>query len=105
MDPTGATIADPTGTGTILDDDTGTLSISDDLGYEGDEGSTKMIFPVQLTTSTSTVTVAYATTDRTATAGRLPGHSGDADLPPGTADQLGRGQRLRRHRSRTARSL
>ncbi len=69
-DATNATIADVAGTGTILDDDTAQLSITDASITEGDSGSQSADFTVTLSTpSSSVVTVAYATTADTATAG------------------------------------
>ena len=106
--PANATILRPTATGTILDDDgepppiLPTLSIGDAQVVE-DAGSAE--FTVTLSAvSASAVTVAYATSDGTATAGnRLHGDERDADDWRGRAygDDLGAaGERHRRGRGR-----
>jgi hypothetical protein len=64
-----ATIADATGTGTILNDDPVLISIADSSVVEGNVGTTPMTFTVTLAApATGTVTVNYATTPGTATA-------------------------------------
>jgi len=69
----GATIARATATGTIANDDTAavpTLSIGDATVAEGNAGTTVATFAVTLSASSaSTVTVAFATANGTATAG------------------------------------
>ena len=72
--PVGATIADGSATGTITNDDTAappplpTLVINDAAGAEGNSGTTPLTFTVTLSApSASTVTVAYATVDGSAT--------------------------------------
>lgn len=70
----GATIDDPSGTGTILDDDfepppLPVLSIDNTFVEEGDSGQRSAVLKVSLSEwSASTVTVDYATVDETATA-------------------------------------
>ncbi len=71
---TGATIATPQATGTIRNDDQPppllALSIGNTTISEGDSGTANMTFTVTLSqASTGTVTVKYATSDGTATAG------------------------------------
>jgi hypothetical protein len=70
--PANATIADASGTGTILDDDTTVtqagLFVSDTAVAEGNSGTRAANFTVSLTSpATSEVKVDYATTDGTAT--------------------------------------
>jgi chitinase len=71
--PSGATIADGQGIGTITNDDLAvapTLSVSDAAGAEGNSGTTPFSFTVTLSApATSTVTVNFATNDGSATAG------------------------------------
>ena len=72
--PSGATISRTTATGTILNDDTApvlpTLSIADASKSEGNSGTSAMAFTVTLSkASTTSVTVNYATSNGTATAG------------------------------------
>jgi hypothetical protein len=69
--PNGATIGTATGTGTILNDDLPVLTISSDVSVnEGNSGTTNATFTVTLTPdSGETITVNYATSDGTATAG------------------------------------
>ncbi|WP_428381880.1 Calx-beta domain-containing protein [Nevskia ramosa] len=71
--PSGATIADAQGQGTIVNDDataTPTLAISDVSVTEGNSGTVSAAFTVSLSAAASgPVTVAYATADGTATAG------------------------------------
>jgi large repetitive protein len=67
--PTNATLADASGTGTITDDDAGaTFSISDAFVTETDTPGATLVFTVNKTGSTtSTITVPYATEDGSAT--------------------------------------
>ena len=72
--PTNATLGNATATLTITNDDTGTgtptLSIDDNAVDEGDAGTTSIDVTVTLSaSSTSDVTVDYATSDGSATAG------------------------------------
>ena len=72
--PSGATLADAQGQGTITNDDTvvtlPTLSINDVTVTEGNSGTTTATFTVTLSAaSASTVTVSFATANGTATAG------------------------------------
>jgi hypothetical protein len=68
--PANATLADGQGAGTILNDDPQGLSIADAEVVEPGSGMRPAIFTVTLSpTSASPVTVAYATTALTATAG------------------------------------
>lgn len=71
---TGATIATPQATGTIVNDDQPpplpSISISNATVTEGNSGTVNMVFTVTLSqASTSPVTVKYATADGTAVAG------------------------------------
>ncbi len=64
--PSGATIADGQGLGTILDDDP-SVSISDVTRFEGNSGNTRFVFTVSLSAaSNAPVVVSYATEDGTA---------------------------------------
>jgi CSLREA domain-containing protein len=66
----GATIDDGEGEGTITDDDAATISVADDTVAEGNSGTTTATFAVTLSTqSASQVTVDWATSNGTATAG------------------------------------
>ena len=67
--PTNATIADGTATGTITDDDAAvTVSIGDATVTEGNSGNVTMTFTITLSgPSGQTVTVNYATANGTAT--------------------------------------
>ncbi|MBY0324701.1 MAG: cellulase family glycosylhydrolase [Reyranella sp.] len=71
--PSGATIADGTAIGTITNDDTAplpTLAVADATVSEGNSGATDLAFTVSLSAAaTGPVTVAYATSNGTATAG------------------------------------
>ena len=69
--PTGATLADGQGLGTILNDDLPSLRISDLSKAEGQRGTSAFGFTVTLTPAPTagTVTVRYATADGTALAG------------------------------------
>ena len=84
--PAGATIADAVGNGTITDDDpVPTLSIDDVTTIEGHTGTTNAAFTITLSqASTQTVTVAFGTTNGTATAGSdYTATSGTATFNPG----------------------
>jgi len=90
--PTNATIADGSGTGTIVDDDTPVLpalSINDVSVTEGTGGTTTATFTVTLSSASSqTVTVSYATADGTATApGDYAAASGTLTFAPGVTTQ------------------
>ncbi|MBX7185156.1 MAG: hypothetical protein K1Y01_08450, partial [Vicinamibacteria bacterium] len=91
--PTGASVA-PGGevaTGTILNDDLSTISVTDFSVVEGNAGTPpKLAFTVILSaTSTSAVTVSYATADGTATAGSdYVATSGTLSIPPGAASAV-----------------
>jgi hypothetical protein len=69
-DAAGATLANDHGTGTILNDDTQavlTLSIDDMARFEGNSGTTQLVFTVSLSSpSNSSVTVAYGTANDSA---------------------------------------
>ena len=72
--PVNATIAIAQGTGTIVNDDAAvvlpTLSINNVLQNEGNSGLTQFVFTVTLSAASATpVTVNYATSDASATAG------------------------------------
>jgi probable HAF family extracellular repeat protein len=65
-----ATIDDGTAVGTIADDDTAMLSLGEATVLEGNSGTTNATFAVTLSNaSVQTITVNYATSDNTATAG------------------------------------
>jgi hypothetical protein len=87
--PTGATIADGQGVGTILNDDLPSLSIGDVSMTEGNSGAGNATFTVTLSAaSTQTVSVSYATADGTATAGVDYGTAaGTLTFAPGTVTQ------------------
>jgi ribosomal protein L35AE/L33A len=97
--PSGATLADARGQGTIRNDDTsGTppeLSISDTIVVEGNRGARVARFRVRLSAaSASAVSVAFATADGTATAGSdYVARAGTLTFPAGAtlADGQGRG--------------
>jgi hypothetical protein len=84
-----ATITKGTGTGAILNDDGGTtlpgLSIADTSAYEGHSGPHLIDFAVNLSVASATdVTVNYATSDGTATAGSdYTATSGTMTIPAG----------------------
>jgi len=66
----GATVADPTGVGTISNDDTPALSINNASVSEGNSGTKTLTFTVSLSAAASTaVTYNIATANNTATAG------------------------------------
>lgn len=68
--PTNASLGDAQGAGTIDDDDGPGVVIDDVSVTEGNAGTTNATFTVSLTVSSpQTVTVSYATSDGTATAG------------------------------------
>ncbi|GGF69232.1 hypothetical protein GCM10007301_31150 [Azorhizobium oxalatiphilum] len=72
--PSGATIADGQGTGTILNDDVApivpSVSVANASVAEGDAGTVNLAFTVTLSQATSVpVSIAYGTQDGTATAG------------------------------------
>jgi hypothetical protein len=69
--PVHATLADAQATGTILNDDpVPSLSVTGSASPEGDVGSVETLFEVALSNATvQTITVQYATSDGTATAG------------------------------------
>ena len=73
VEPSGATISRATATGTIRNDDVAlpTVSIADAAKAEGGSGTSNLGFTVTLSkAATSTVTVKYATSNGTATAGQ-----------------------------------
>ncbi|SEP49729.1 Aryl-phospho-beta-D-glucosidase BglC, GH1 family [Rhodospirillales bacterium URHD0017] len=71
--PSGATIADGTAIGTITNDDAAplpTLAVADATASEGNSGAKDLAFTVSLSSAaTGPITVAYATSNGTATAG------------------------------------
>jgi hypothetical protein len=83
--PVGATLADDLLVGTILDDEPLALSIADTSVVEGFAGSTSAAFAVRLSRpSASAVTVDYATSNGTATAGSdYQSRSGTLSFSPG----------------------
>ena len=84
--PTNATIADGSATGTILDDDPlPSLSIDDVSVTEGDTGTTDAVFTVLLSTpSGRAVSVTYRTEDDTAKAGEdYQAKTGSVTIPAG----------------------
>jgi hypothetical protein len=89
--PTNATIADATATGTITNDDgLPTLSINNVTKAEGNAGTTSFTFTVTLSaTSSQQVTVAFATSDGTATTadGDYVANSGTLTFAPNTTTQ------------------
>ncbi len=96
-DPFGATIGRATATGTIVDDDDPTVptvpsaSISNASVSEGASGATTVLsFTVKLSqASTSTVTLNYATSDGSATAGQdYKANSGTVTFTPGVVEQV-----------------
>ncbi|MGH2527822.1 MAG: Calx-beta domain-containing protein [Actinomycetota bacterium] len=95
--PSGATISDGQGTGTIENDDAApTLSIGDDIVSEGEGPPPTAVFQVTLSSpSGQTVTVAYATADGSAEGGTCAGgkdyvsESGTVTFLPGdTSEQI-----------------
>ena len=91
--PTGATLTDATATATITNDDVQaplpTLNITNATIAEGDSGTNQLGLTVSLSeASTETVTVAYTTTDGTATAGQdYTATSGTLTFGPGQTTQ------------------
>ena len=88
--PSGATIADAQGVGTILNDDAApTIAIGDVSAAEGNTGTTAFSFPVTLSNpSAATVTVAWATANGTATAGAdYQSAGGTVTFPAGSTSQ------------------
>jgi uncharacterized repeat protein (TIGR01451 family) len=66
--PSGGIIVDNQGIGTIVDDDGPTISVNDVTVTEGNSGTTPATFTVSLSAaSPQTITVAYATSDDSAT--------------------------------------
>ncbi|PPU58862.1 hemagglutinin [Xanthomonas codiaei] len=87
---TGASVTDAQGLGTIVNDDAlPSLSIDDISVNEGNSGTTTATFTVSLSqASGQTVTVNYATSDGTATAGSdYVARSGTLTFAPGTTAQ------------------
>ena len=87
--PTGATLANPQGLGTILNDDT-TVSVANAAIAEGDSNTTGLTFTVTLSVaSNQTVTVNYATANNTAAAGSdYVAQSGTLSFAPGETSKL-----------------
>jgi hypothetical protein len=87
--PSGATIADGVGVGTIPNDDAATLRVSDVTVTEGNSGTKTATFVVTLSGPVSQqVTVNYATADGTAAApGDYQAKSGTLSFIPGTVSQ------------------
>jgi hypothetical protein len=88
--PTGGTIADNQGLGTILDNDPPpAVSVGDCAVVEGNTGSTPCTFTVSLSVPSSlTASVSYATADLTATAGAdYTAASGTVTFAPGASSQ------------------
>jgi hypothetical protein len=90
--PSGATVADGSGTGTITNDDVAplpTVAINDVTVTEGDAGTVAAVFTLTLSNpSTQAVTVSYATANGTATAGSdYTATSGTASFAIGTTTQ------------------
>ena len=93
--PSGATVSRATVTGTISNDDvttpqTPTIAISDASIAEGDSGTATMAFTLSLSSASSNaVTVDYATSNGTATAGLdYNSTSGTVTFAPGVTSQL-----------------
>lgn len=87
MNPTGATLSDASGTGTITDDDAAPVLniLTPSAASEGNSGSTPLNFTVTLTGATEqTVTVAFGTADGSATSpADYQGQSGSLTFAPG----------------------
>lgn len=83
--PTGATLADAQGLGTITNDDNRNLRINDVTKAEGNSGVTPFTFTVSLNAiSSAPVTVKYVTANGTATAGSdYAATSGTLTIPAG----------------------
>ncbi len=91
--PSGATIADGQGQGTITNDDSapvGSLTVGDVSVTEGNSGTVNARFTVTLSgASSSAITVAYATANGTATAGTdYVAKSGTLTFAAGTTQQF-----------------
>jgi hypothetical protein len=85
--PSGATLADGQGVGTIVDDDPQpTIAVTDASVFEGNSGTSAATFTLGLSApSGRPITVAFATAPGTATAGSdYVSYSGTASFPPGT---------------------
>jgi photosystem II stability/assembly factor-like uncharacterized protein len=102
-----ATMADSSGSATILDDDptatgsTPNLRIGDLTLVEGNSGSTSGTLTVRLSApTTSTVTAAYSLTGDTAGAADFTSASGTISIPAGASAATIRGHSGRRHRDR-----
>ena len=87
--PSGATIADASGTGTILASTTPAFSIADASALEGNSGSNAFNFVVTLApAATNTVTVNYTTASGSATSGSdFTATSGTIAFAPGITHQ------------------
>lgn len=88
--PVNAAIADGNATGTIVNDDAApAVSIGDVSQAEGNSGTSSFVFTVSLSSpSAQTVTVAYATSNGSATAGSdYVGSSGTVTFAPGVTSQ------------------
>lgn len=68
-EPTGATIAAGSATGTIVNDDFGTFSVTGGSLVEGNAGSTNLTFTITRTSGLTAASVNYTTANGTATAG------------------------------------
>ena len=92
-DASGATISDPSALATILDDDTmpapiPALFVSDATVTEGNSGTTPATFMVSLSTTTSsTVSVGFATADASASTADYASTTGTLVFAPGTLSQ------------------
>jgi hypothetical protein len=84
--PSGATIGDGQGEGTIVDDDGPTINAGDAQRLEGNSGTADLLMPVTLSApSPGVVTVAFATADGSATApSDYTATSGVLTFAPGT---------------------
>ncbi|NOT53587.1 MAG: hypothetical protein HOP18_03185, partial [Deltaproteobacteria bacterium] len=87
--PSGATLTDGQGVGTILNDDGFILRVTDVILAEGNSGAKAFIFTVSLTQGAKVfVTVDYATANGTATAGSdYAAKNGTLTFNPGQASQ------------------
>lgn len=88
--PTGASLGDGTGLGTILDDDPPAVSglgvaIGDVAVHEGEAGGRSAVFTVSLSkASTSKVSVSFATSEGSATGSDFTANSGKLNFAAGT---------------------